>query len=259
MRPIIAIVADVIEDPSVNTKPNTVDISPTMFKDTLLAAGGLPIVVPYPSQLSLIPEMVQAYLPLFDGLILPGGPDVDPTLYGEEPSQEIGPANPPLDQFELALIRATYAANKPMFGLCRGSHILNVAFGGTLYQDLATQKKAAIRHLQRTSGEYPTHHVSIVPQSRLHPLLGDRAYVNSRHHQATRRLGNGLRLAAQANDGTIEAFESSENDLVLGLQWHPENLWQEDPPQLRIYADFIDRVSAHRQANLTASLGATVL
>lgn len=86
MRPIIAIVADVIEDPSVNTKPNTVDISPTMFKDTILAAGGLPIVVPYPSQLSLIPEMVQAYLPLFDGLILPGGPDVDPTLYGEEPS-----------------------------------------------------------------------------------------------------------------------------------------------------------------------------
>lgn len=255
MRPVIAIVADVIHDPSVFTVPNTVDISPTMFKDTVLAAGGLPLTIPYPSTEELIPELVQAYLPLFDGLILPGGPDVDPTRYGEQPKPQLQAANPRLDAFELALIKATYAAGKPMFGLCRGSHILNVAFGGTLYQDLEAQKPDALRHLQATSGEYPTHHVAVVPQTRLAKLIGDTAYVNSRHHQASRTLGAGLRLAAKAYDGTIEAFESAENDLILGIQWHPENLWQDAPAQLAIYSDFVARAAAHRQAAATLSAG----
>lgn len=257
MRPVIALVADVIADDSVHTSPNTVDISPTMFKDTILEAGGLPITIPYPTNARLIPEVIQAYLPLFDGLILPGGPDVDPTRYGEQPRPQLQAANPLLDAFELALIKATYAAGKPMFGLCRGSHILNVAFGGTLYQDLETEKTDALRHLQATSGEYPTHHVAIVPQTRLAKLLGDTAYVNSRHHQASRTLGKGLRLAAKAYDGTIEAFESEENDLILGIQWHPENLWQDAPAQLAIYSDFIDRAEAHRQSAMTLAAGTT--
>lgn len=254
MRPVIALVADVIADTSVHTSPNTIDISPTMFKDTILEAGGLPITIPYPSDARLIPEVIQAYLPLFDGLILPGGPDVDPTRYGEQPLPALQATNPPLDAFELALIKATYAAGKPMFGLCRGSHILNVAFGGTLYQDLASLRPDALRHLQATSGEYPTHHVAVVPKTRLAALLGESAYVNSRHHQASRTLGAGLRLAAKAYDGTIEAFESEETDLVLGIQWHPENLWQDAPVQLTIYRDFIQRAEAHRQgAHLAAT------
>lgn len=255
MRPVIALVADVIADSSVHTTPNTVDISPTMFKDTILEAGGLPITIPYPTDPRLIPETIQAYLPLFDGLILPGGPDVDPTRYGEEPLPQLQATNPPLDAFELSLIKATYAAGKPMFGLCRGSHILNVAFGGTLYQDLASQNPAALRHLQATSGEYPTHHVSLMAKSRLARLIGDTAYVNSRHHQASRTLGAGLRLAAKAYDGTIEAFESEDNDLVLGIQWHPENLWQDAPVQLAIYRDFIQRAAAHRQPLGLAAAG----
>ncbi|WP_179396154.1 gamma-glutamyl-gamma-aminobutyrate hydrolase family protein [Lacticaseibacillus absianus] len=246
MRPIIAIAADTMPDTTVYTKPNTVDISPTMFKDTIVQAGGVPIIIPFPTNAALRAELIAAFVPLFDGLLIPGGPDVDPTLYGEQPRQEIGETNPPRDQFELALIRATYAAGKPMFGLCRGSHILNVAFGGKLYQDLATQKPDAVRHLQRTSGEYPTHHVQIAPDSRLHRAIGDTAYVNSRHHQAVRTVGAGMRVAATALDGTIEGFESVENDLVLGLQWHPENLWASAPEQLNIYSDFIERAIAHR-------------
>ncbi|WP_125706127.1 gamma-glutamyl-gamma-aminobutyrate hydrolase family protein [Lacticaseibacillus daqingensis] len=257
MRPIIAVTTDTIPDPSVNTKPNTVDIAPTMFKDTILQAGGVPIIIPYPSHPGLIDEMIAAYLPLFDGLLLPGGPDVDPTLYGEQPSQAIGETNPPRDQFELALIRATHAARKPMFGLCRGSHILNVAFGGTLYQDLATQNPAALRHLQRTSGEYPTHHVNIAANSRLQRQIGATAYVNSRHHQAVRTVGRGMRVAATALDGTIEAFESIDDDLVLGLQWHPENLWATAPEQLNIYHDFIQRTLAHRIHRQAAAPPAT--
>lgn len=241
MRPVIAIAADTIPDTTVFTKPNTIDMAPTMFKDTILQAGGLPIILPFPTDYRQQAETIAAALTLFDGLVIPGGPDVDPTYYGQQPLVRCGAANPPRDCFEIALIKATYAAGKPLFGLCRGCHIINVAFGDTLYQDLNAQKPDALRHLQPTSGEYPTHHVTMVPGTRLHHLIGERAYVNSRHHQAVRTMGTGLRITARAADGLIEAFESISDDRVMGLQWHPENLWQDDPVQLNIYTDFIAR------------------
>ncbi|MFD1433242.1 gamma-glutamyl-gamma-aminobutyrate hydrolase family protein [Lacticaseibacillus yichunensis] len=248
MRPLIAIAADVIEDTSVFTKPNTVDIAPTMFKDTVIEAGGVPVIIPFPTHMREAPGLIERFVSLFDGLIIPGGPNVDPTRYGEQPGPFIGAAMPRRDAFELALIKATRAARKPMFGLCRGSHILNVACGGSLYQDLASQKQDSLRHLQRTSGEYPTHHVTIARDSRLFSLIGETAYVNSRHHQAVRNLGRGLKAIATAPDGTVEGFESTDDDLIFGLQWHPENLWQDDPAELSIYQDFIARAAAHQEA-----------
>ncbi|WP_125706125.1 gamma-glutamyl-gamma-aminobutyrate hydrolase family protein [Lacticaseibacillus daqingensis] len=247
MRPTIAIVADTMSEPSDVINYNNADIIPNMIKNALIQTGGTPIVLPFPEQYGLVNTLVDQYIRLFDGLMLPGGPDIDPQFYGEDPTPQMGHVVYPEDVFELALIRATVKAGKPIFAICRGMQILNVALGGNLYQDLESNfPTATIRHAQAPNGQYPHHPVRVRDGSHLHAVIGKRAIVNSRHHQAVRQLGHGLQVSATAPDGVVEAIESTHGDQCLGVQWHPENLYLDDHIQLRLFADLIRRAQGRR-------------
>jgi putative glutamine amidotransferase len=179
------------------------------------AAGGMPVVLPP------LGDAV-AYLDRLDGICLSGGPDLDPDAYGApERHAELGPTEPGLDAFELALARAADERGLPILGICRGAQALNVARGGTLHQHLPG-------HRQTEPATATTHTVHIEPGSRLADVAGPgRLRVNSFHHQAVDVLGHGLRVVARSADGIVEAIEASGRDshrFVLAVQWHAEGL-----------------------------------
>jgi len=174
-------------------------------------AGGVPVVLPP------VVDDVEPLLDRLDGVCLSGGPDLDPDAYGaRERHMELGPTEPSLDTFELALARGALARGLPLLGICRGAQALNVACGGTLHQHLPD-------HRQAEPGTVTTHDVEVLPGTRLAALIGAGTMaVNSFHHQAVDRLGSGLRIAARAADGTVEAIEGA--GFVVGVQWHAETL-----------------------------------
>ena len=177
----------------------------------------------------------------FDALVLSGGPNPAPRFYGEEPLWCIGPTYEKRDIFEIGLIKACLKADKPILGICRGHQILNVALGGKLWQDMQAQNpKATIQHMQKAPGNIATHYIEIDPESRLHDVLGDGLYVNSRHREAIKKLADGLRVTARSRDGIVEATESVKNDLITTVQWHPENMEEKvmDP----LFKAFAERV-----------------
>ncbi len=209
--------------------------------DIINELGALPVVLP-----DVPGAKGEDYVDLFDALIIPGGPDADPTFYGEEPSRHIGSTNYKRDVFEAELFKAFYKAGKPIFGICRGCQFINILMGGSVYQDLAADNPDSyIRHSQGADGSYPTHHVEIAKGSSLYKSLGATAYVNSRHHQGIKKVGEGLTVTAKAADGVVEAIETADGQIVA-VQWHPENMWQEHAEMRRLFEDFIGRVAAQK-------------
>jgi putative glutamine amidotransferase len=183
------------------------------------AAGGIPVVMP-----PLAPLDVPALVARLDGLLLSGGPDLAPEAYGAKPHAELGDTESGLDQFEYAVVGEALDAGLPILGICRGAQALNVTRGGTLHQHLPDLGDVVV-HRQRDEARRPTHRVRVVRGSRLARVLRTtRLEVNSFHHQAVDRLGAGLRVSAQAPDGTIEAIEDPERPFVLAVQWHAETL-----------------------------------
>src|SRR5215213_5523441 len=181
------------------------------YLQALERAGAVPVVLP-----PCVSDL-GALLSRLDGVCLSGGPDLDPDAYGSrERHAELGPTEPSLDDFELALARAALARGVPLLGICRGAQALNVACGGTLHQHLPG-------HRQSEPGCRVTHEVEVLPGTRLAGLIGAGPLaVNSFHHQAVERLGRGLRVAARAADGTVEAIEGP--GFAIGVQWHAEAL-----------------------------------
>ena len=194
----------------------------------LARAGAIPIVLP-----PLPVEAVPALLASLRGICLSGGPDLDPNEYGASPSDELGPVEPALDVFELEVARVADAAGLPILGICRGAQTLNVSRGGTLHQHLPAITDHSVEHRQTAPGWEQTHSVYVDPSSRLAAILGtDAPWVNSFHHQAVDRLGEGLKAVAWAPDGTIEGIEALGDRLVLGVQWHAETLDRGPHPRL---------------------------
>jgi putative glutamine amidotransferase len=184
------------------------------------AAGGLPVVLP--------PLEHTAINPLVDrlaGVCLSGGPDLDPAAYEADPDPHLGPVEPDLDAFELAVARRADTLGIPILGICRGCQAMNVARGGTLHQHLPDVTDGSVRHRQTESGREPTHTVRVEPGSGLAAIVGeDELDVNSFHHQAIDRIGGGLRAVSWAADSVIEAIENEGSALYLGVQWHAETL-----------------------------------
>jgi len=182
-------------------------------------AGGVPIIIP-----PLEHSDVGPLLDRIDGLCLPGGPDLDPSSYGAEEHAQLGPYSPEVDRFELFVAKCADELGMPIFAICRGAQVLNVARGGTLIQHLP-DLRIRIDHRQTKPGTETSHPVSIEGDSRLAAIVGGESLdVNSFHHQGIDRLGPGLRAVAFAPDGTIEALEALDRDFCLGVQWHAETL-----------------------------------
>jgi putative glutamine amidotransferase len=186
----------------------------------LARAGAIPVVLP-----PLRVDDVPAQLTCLQAICLSGGPDLDPSKYGAAPAPELGPVEPALDEFELAVARAADEAGLPILGICRGAQALNVMRGGTLHQHLPAITDHSVDHRQTAPGWEETHPVRVAGDARLARVLGmDDLWVNSFHHQAVDRLGSGLRAVAWAPDGTVEGIEDPGERFVLGVQWHAETL-----------------------------------
>ncbi|WP_369256889.1 gamma-glutamyl-gamma-aminobutyrate hydrolase family protein [Streptomyces sp. R35] len=182
---------------------------PAGYPRLVQRAGGLAVMLP-PDD----PAQAAATVARLDGVVVAGGPDVDPVRYGAERSPRTGPAAPERDAWELALIRAALASGTPLLGICRGLQLLNVALGGTLVQHIDGHVKDA--------GVFGHHEVTPVPGSLYAGVVPEVTAVPTYHHQAVERLGDGLRASAHAADGTVEAIELPGSSWVLGVQWHPE-------------------------------------
>jgi len=225
-RPLIAVTSSEMRDPPPHLrKPQADPARREMalgmpYLEALECSDALPVVVP-----PLREDALEDFLDTVDGIVLSGGPDIDPAAYGEPPHRCLGPTEPRLDAFELALAQAADRRGIPLLAICRGAQLLNVARGGTLIQHLPDVVGHRIEHRQRQAADALTHAVEIDPDSRLAEVLGwtDGA-VNSFHHQAVDQLGRGLRVSARAPDGTIEAFEAPEHPFMLAVQWHAEYL-----------------------------------
>lgn len=200
-------------------------------------AGGMPVVLP-----PLEPGAVDGLLDRLDGIVLSGGPDLDPAAYGERTRHvQLGPTEPGLDAFELALCRAADARGMPILGVCRGAQTLNVARGGTLFQHLDGHRQLAPAHA-------PVHRVQMALHSTVARTMGAcSAEVNSFHHQAVDELGRGLRVSARADDGTVEAIEDPSRRLVLGVQWHAETL-VDRPAHLALFQALVRAAAPARVA-----------
>lgn len=202
-------------------------------------AGGIPIILPYEMNQTYIEKMVRT----IDGLYLTGGNDIDPTFFSEEPHPKLGNIQRIRDEFEITFIQKTIEAKKPVFAVCRGSQILNIALGGCMYQDIYDQRDAELlQHEQKAIKSHASHYVNIKEGSKLHRLVkNSRIKVNSRHHQANRTLGKSLIISGKASDGIIEAIESSRDVFILGVQWHPENMVRTgDESSILLYKGFIE-------------------
>jgi putative glutamine amidotransferase len=210
------------------------------YPDAVARGGGVPVVIPpFGSD-----ESIAALLDRVDGLVLAGGPDLHPSLYGQEPGPDLGPTEPALDGSEVALVRMALDRRLPMLCICRGMQALNVARGGTLVQHLPG-------HRQTEPGRRPTHGARVDPGSRLARALGaTEVQVNSFHHQAVDALGRNLRAVAWADDGLVEGIEATDRDFAVGVQWHAEGLVGagEQEALFRAFLDECDKASTHRRA-----------
>ena len=210
---------------------------PQAYLDAILTAGGLPMLLPTSLPIAALPELVNR----FDGFVLSGGGDVDPALYGGHLDATVHSIDPERDDFERALIPLVLQADKPLLAICRGAQILNVALGGSLYEDIPSALPAALRHdwYPNIPRDYLAHTVEIEPGSRLAEILGTRKLrTNSLHHQAIRQPAPGLEVVARAEDDVIEAVELPWKLFAIGVQWHPECL-PEEPAMQKLFKGFI--------------------
>ena len=200
-------------------------------------AGGVPVLLP--PQLSAASP--RAHGALFDGLLLAGGGAVDPALFTQPPHATLYDVAPARDTLETSALNLALARGAPVLAVCRGIQVLNVALGGSLHQDVATDPGTQVSHSQAEPREQPTHKVKIAPGSRLARTLGtDELEVNSLHHQAIKRLGRGLSAVAWAPDQIIEGAELDDpSRFVLGVQWHPEELVGHSEPARRLFSALV--------------------
>jgi putative glutamine amidotransferase len=210
------------------------------YPEAIRRAGAVPVIIP--------PMDTDSIEPLLDGLCglcLSGGPDLHPTVYGAVPHPALGLTEPQLDLFEVALVRAAEARDMPVLAICRGLQLLNVARGGTLVQDLPSERPSDVVHRQQPPGTVATHDVTLEAGSLVADALGlVEARVNSFHHQAVDVLGNGLRAVGWASDGVVEAIESTDRAFTIAVQWHAEGMVG-TPEQARLLRTFADTAMAY--------------
>ncbi|RDV84345.1 gamma-glutamyl-gamma-aminobutyrate hydrolase family protein [Ammonifex thiophilus] len=211
-------------------------LSPRAYAEAVSRAGGLPLLLP-----PLPPGEVPAVLRLVRGIVLSGGNDLDPVYFGEECLPLTRRIEPERDAFELALARLALHRRVPLLGICRGMQVLNVAAGGSLYQDLSLGIPNPLKHFQEAPRWYASHWVELLPGSRLARIMGGvtRLKTNSFHHQAVRQVAPGFKAVAWTSDGVVEAIEAEGEAFALGVQFHPETMIYKEPLFLRLFVALV--------------------
>lgn len=203
-------------------------------------AGAVPFIIPVSNDL----EKTKKLIDLCDGLLFPGGEDIDPGYYGENPHKNLGEIRPEVDKFLFHSLLYALEQRKPALGICKGMQMMVVATGGSLYQDIYSQREEeTFLHCQSGRRTYGVHQVQIDKDSRLFQILETgQIATNSMHHQSVRTLGKGLRLSAHTEDGIVEAVESLDGRLI-GVQWHPEEMVPESGAMKRLFKNLVQRAS----------------
>ncbi len=198
-------------------------------------ASGIPIIIPHMAQ-----KKLESILDIIQGLLIPGGIDIDANLFNQEPHPKSGTIDPLWDQLDMGMIRGALARNLPILAICRGCQILNVACGGTLIQDINAQTECPIKHEQEAPNWYATHGIKLEPDSLLAGIFATNSLrINSYHHQAVAEVAPGFRFSAIAADGIIEAIESIKHEFVIGVQWHPELMVDYYPVFQKLFQRFV--------------------
>ncbi len=229
-RPLIGITIDSSD------RPNRYE-SPMGYATAVEKAGGLPLLLAYRVDLSLIPQIVDE----LDGVLFSGGNDLDPTLYGETYHPKAEPIDPERQRFELALIAEVEKRRTPALGICLGSQLMNVYRGGSLVQFLPDLAREPSLEHRKLGDAVPRHSVALEEESLVAQSLGkSEVLANSSHKQAVKRLGRGLRVIATSPDGVIEGVEDPSMPLFLGVQWHPERL-HDEPDHLALFKLLVEK------------------
>ena len=218
------------------------------YARSIASAGGLPVLIP----LNLSDDDLNVLIQRMDGILFTGGGDVDPQAYGNKPHKLVKGVNTTRDHLEIYLAKAAMDTGKPFLGICRGIQVINVALGGSLYEDLLEQHRGSLQHdNHKLPRDYLAHIVTIEPDSQLSRILGSKeTSVNSLHHQGVHRLAHGLRATAFAPDSLVEAFELPNHPFGLAVQWHPEEL-QEHTAMRQLFQAFVQACQAANSIAIT--------
>ena len=244
-RPLIGVTADLSEASDKFDKPQEATFFiPQRYVSAIERAGALALILPPNPSAAAVGRMIAS----LDGLVITGGNfDIDPRCYGEKPMRELREVKARRTEFELEVTEQALKKDLPVLGICGGAQTINVALGGSLYQDIATQVPGAGAHEQSARKERGGHRVDIAAGSRLHSIVErQKVEVNTTHHQAVKDLGCGLEVNATAEDGVIEGIESTRHRWVLGVQWHPEVLAPRRKDQQRIFSCFVAQCARSR-------------
>ena len=221
--------------PSVDEEHHRCLVQPG-YLESIDRAGGLPLMLPLTDR----EEDIARFVEICDGFLFVGGPDIEPWRFGQELLPECGPQNKERDAMEWKLMEAALAADKPIFGVCRGIQVLNTVLGGTLYQDIPSQYKTELCHSMPEPPYNRTAHLFRVVEGTPLAKLPCAEGVNSRHHQAILDLAPGLEIMAYAADGIIEAVRMPEKRFVWAVQWHPEAFWEEEGLNIELFRAFVE-------------------
>lgn len=244
MRPIIGITSDF----DLGEKKDSIHPGEKVYflKGRYMSAiedtGGIPMILPITSDEKLIASILKTV----QGLLITGsGPDIDPAYYGEKPIMDFDIMSRERASFEMVLTKKAIEKGMPTLGICGGMQLINVALGGSLFQDIPTQVKGTLPHQQRAPKSEPSHSIQIKKNTRLFEIIKKPVIkVNSSHHQAVKGIGDGLRLNALSEDGIVEGVEGDGKSFILGVQWHPEFLYKKDEINRRLFEEFIRTCSA---------------